>query len=188
MSRIAALTGLVGLLFVTFANAQTVGRGFAPNLGVWEPYVNEGILYGEPSAVLRIEPADPVRGVPIATRPTGPPPPVQRFARIAALAPNLLAPNLLIDPEEKPALSALGREGPVDNFLSRPHAADVPLPHPDLQGMLGPAPRSTAPRPYARGGDGGATVGLTLPIPADSSKSTRSGLGDYRSEDGTGSR
>jgi hypothetical protein len=83
----------------------------------------------------------------------------------------------------------------IVNKALNPGASDpnVPLPRADLSDASGngPSTASSSPRIYGRGEDGGAVLGLRVPIPADrnaSGATARYGAGQASPEPGNGAR
>jgi hypothetical protein len=84
----------------------------------------------------------------------------------------------------------------IVNKALNPGASDpnVPLPRADLSDVSGNESSTTAgnsPRIYGRGEDGGAVLGLRVPIPADrnaSGATARYGAGQASPEPGNGAR
>jgi hypothetical protein len=68
-------------------------------------------------------------------------------------------------PLENQSLNETVKPPPVDLMAPR-YSADVPLPHPDLEGYAAPASRLNRPQPYVRGSDQGAILGIRVPLSA----------------------
>lgn len=166
--------------FLAVATAAPVG---AQELGLWQNRIGEGIAYGEPRQIEGLSATDPVAALPIAPRPP---------ARAAAA----VAPKPTVAPvAAKPAVKLPEVPAPapvVTDLMLQGYNPDLPLPHPDIEG-IGPGRRlSASPRPYVRGGDDGAVFGLTMPIAANripiTSKNTRYGVGTGSPDIGFGNR
>lgn len=174
MSRMVFLAGLLAVTCVAPVGAQ--------DLGLWQDRVGEGITYGEPATAGPLSAVDPVRALPAVL-----PPAAARPVRLPASA-----TPVAVKPAGNNALAAATTDGPVGNFLARPRDPDAPLPHPDIEGMQGQRRGWAGPHPYARGGQGGGSFGLSVPLPAErvsiTTKNTRSGNVGNAPESGFGSR
>lgn len=165
--------------FLAIATAVPAG---AQELGLWQNRIGEGIAYGEPRQVESLAATDPVAALPISPRP-----PARAAARVAAPAAPTPTPAAAKAPQPAVAPPAV-----VSDLMMQGYNPDLPLPHPDLEGV-GPGRRvSTSPRPYIRGDEHGAVFGLTMPLGANriplASKNTRYGVGGGSAEIGFGSR
>jgi hypothetical protein len=159
----------------TAAPAFSAERGVQA-LGLWQDRIGEGVAYGEPAAAGVLQIVDPVAAVPVAA-PAVSPRPAARAVAPATPAPRPTA----LKPVENQASREVLAPPPLTNLMAPRYDADVPMPHPDLEGYAAPAAQLNRAQPYFRGSDQGAVLGVRVPLAANrvpiTSKPTRSSGG-----------
>ena len=159
-------TLLAALLAVTTAApAFSSEAGFQP-LGLWQEHIGEGVTYGEPPAAGSLLVVDPVAAVPVSRRPA--PRPVATTVAAPVAVPRPVA----LKPEAKQSLNEAVKAPPVVDLMARRYDAEVPMPHPDLEGYAAPSARLNRPQPYVRGTDHGAVLGVRVPLSANRAPAT----------------
>ena len=154
----------------TAAPAFSTEAGFQP-LGLWQERIGEGVAYGEPPAAGSLLVVDPVAAVPVSRRPA-PRPAAPVATPVAAPVP---APRpVALKPEAKQSLNEAVKVPPVVDLMAPRYDAEVPMPHPDLEGYAAPAARLNRPQPYVRGTDHGAVLGVRVPLSANRASGTTS--------------
>jgi hypothetical protein len=141
-------TFLAALLVTATAAPALAVEAPAQLLGLWQDRIGVGVAYGDPPIARNLQFVDPVAAAPLSRRPA------TRAVQPAASKPL-----------ENQSLNETVKPPPVDLMAPR-YSADVPLPHPDLEGYAAPASRLNRPQPYVRGSDQGAILGIRVPLSA----------------------